>query len=242
MTRRRWIADEVFEGRAFLLGKNADHLARVLRTKVGQTFEVATPTGVSLGTIVEIEPGRVTFSLSELAAATTQSQRAGFHLYLAIFKFDRFEWAIEKCTELGAASIIPVIARRTDSHLAGAALKRVERWRRIVHEAAQQSRRDSVPHVEDPVKLNKILAEAAGKRIVLAETEREQRLAELVEADSELSLAAGPEGGWTESELTAFHQNGWISASLGPNILRAETAAIAALAIVQSSVAAGSRN
>lgn len=242
MTRRRWIADEVFEGCALLLGKNADHLARVLRAKVGQTFEIATPTGVSLGTIVEIEPGRVTFSLSELATETTQSQRTGFHLYLAIFKFNRFEWAIEKCTELGATSIIPVIARRTDSHLAGAALKRVERWRRIVHEAAQQSRRGGIPHVGDPVKLNEILAKAVGKRIVLAETEREQRLAESVESDSDLSLALGPEGGWTESELTAFHQNGWISASLGPNILRAETAAIAALAIMQSSVAPGYKN
>ena len=233
MTRRRWIADQMLNDRAVLLGKNAEHLARAMRAKIGQQFEIATPAGVRLGSITQIEPGRVTFSLSELAKETAAHQ-SKIHLYLAIFKFDRLEWAIEKCTELGASSIIPVIARRTDAHLAAAAQKRVERWRRIAHESAQQSRRDNPPDVYDPEKLDKILGEAPGRRIVLAETERDQQLAELPGAESEMSIAVGPEGGWTESEFSAFNQNGWIAVSLGPNILRAETAAIAALAIVQS--------
>src|SRR5205807_2363661 len=115
--------------------------------------------------------------------------------------------------------------------LVPAALKRVERWRRIAHEAAQQSRRESEPELADPAKLELAVPHALGKRIVLAENEREQRLGEVVAAHSETSLAIGPEGGWTDSELTLFQQNDWLTASLGPTILRAETAAIAALAI-----------
>jgi 16S rRNA (uracil1498-N3)-methyltransferase len=151
-----------------------------------------------------------------------------------VFKFDRFEWAVEKCTELGVSSIVPMIAARTDAHLASAAPKRVERWRRVAHEAAQQSRRNEVPEIAAPEKLDKSLQAAPGQRIVLAESELEQRLADLVESASHISVAIGPEGGWTESELLLFRQNQWIAASLGQTILRAETAAIAALAVIQA--------
>ena len=72
-------------------------------------------------------------------------------LVMSVFKFDRMEWAIEKATELGVAGIVPVIARRTEKHLAQAAEKRVERWRRIAREAAQQCRRSDVPLIHDPV-------------------------------------------------------------------------------------------
>src|SRR5947209_3585413 len=108
MTRRRWIADEVSGDRAFLLGNNAEHLSRVLRARVGQQFEIATPAGVRLGEIVEIQARRITFSIKELPETTeVHPTTPKVHLYLAIFKFDRFEWAIEKCTELGVASLIP---------------------------------------------------------------------------------------------------------------------------------------
>ena len=235
MTRRRWIADEVSGDRAFLLGKNAEHLVRVLRARVGQRFEIATPAGICLGKIVEIEPERVVFSTGDLPQLDLVPHRVPIHLYLALFKFDRFECAVEKCTELGVSSIVPLIARRTDSHLVSAAPKRVERWRRIAHEAAQQSRRDAVPEIRKPGRLEEIISRAPGKRIVLAETEREHKLAEAVRDVSELSLAIGPEGGWTGSELALFRVHQWVHASLGPTILRAETAAIAALAIAQSS-------
>lgn len=230
MTRRRWIADEVSGDHAFLLGKNAEHLSRVLRARIGEQFEVATPDGVRLGEIIEIDPQRIVFSTSELPNEAQQHSRK-IHLYLAIFKFDRLEWSIEKCTELGVSNIFPVIAQRTDTYLAAAARKRVERWRRIAHEAAQQSRRDGVPQIADPEKLDIAIAEAPGKRIVLSEAERDQALRPLVADHSDVSLAVGPEGGWTETELGLFTQNGWAHASLGTTILRAETAAVAATAI-----------
>jgi 16S rRNA (uracil1498-N3)-methyltransferase len=153
------------------------------------------------------------------------------------------EWAIEKATELGVAAFAPVIARRTEKHLAVAANKRVERWRRIVHEAAQQSRRSDVPVVHDPASLASLARAASGAtRIVLAEQERITTLRHIIEqaeaaAEEDmpsLEIAIGPEGGWAPEEATLFDANGWRAASLGPRILRAETAAIAALAIVAS--------
>jgi 16S rRNA (uracil1498-N3)-methyltransferase len=162
---------------------------------------------------------------------------------MSIFKFDHMEWGIEKATELGVAAIAPVIARRTEKHLAQAANKRAERWRRIVHEAAQQSRRSDVPLIHEPAPLaERIRAASSATRIVLAEQERTTSLREAIdeaieEAAAEMpaiELAIGPEGGWAPEEEALFDANGWRAVSLGPRILRAETAAIAALAVVAS--------
>ncbi len=153
------------------------------------------------------------------------------------------EWAIEKATELGVAEIAPVIARRTDKHLAQAAMKRVERWRRIAHEASQQSRRSDVPAIHDPVKLtDRVKAASSSQRVVLSEQESsktlrgflQEALAAAGDEMPELELAIGPEGGWAPEEAALFDANGWRSVSLGARILRAETAAIAALAVVAS--------
>mgnify|MGYP001262312973 CR=1 FL=1 len=160
-------------------------------------------------------------------------------LLLAIFKFDRMEWAIEKCTELGASRIIPVIARRTDAHLAAASAKRADRWRRIALQASEQSRRATPPEIADPIKLQEAISLTAGLRIVLAESEQQTLLSEVLAShpQGEVLLAIGPEGGWTEEELSLFQKSGWISASLGSTVLRAETAAIAATAITISELA-----
>jgi 16S rRNA (uracil1498-N3)-methyltransferase len=164
-------------------------------------------------------------------------------LVVSVYKFDRMEWAIEKATELGVAVIAPVIARRTEKHLAQAAEKRAERWRRIAHEAAQQSRRSDVPLIHAPEPLaTRIRAASTSTRIVLAEQERTTTLRSaldeaIAQAQAEmptLEIAIGPEGGWAPDEEALFDANGWRAASLGPRILRAETAAIAALAIVAS--------
>ncbi len=232
MARRRWIADEVSGNRAALTGQNAAHLARVLRARAGQEFDVATGERVRRGRIVNVWENRVEFELGE---DLVQPAGPDLTLLLAIYKFDRMEWALEKAVELGATRIVPVIAQRTSPHLASAAVKRGERWRRIVHEAAQQARRASVPEVVTPAPLKDALASVAGARLVLAESERQCTLKDAIvgfQSDGSLALAVGPEGGWTEDELQCFADAGWIAASLGKNILRAETAAIAALAIV----------
>ena len=165
------------------------------------------------------------------------------HLLLAVIKFDHYEWGLEKATELGAARITPVIARRTEKHLGLAAAKRVERWRKIVREASQQSRRSDLPEVDEPLALKSALALVdAPHKVLLAETEQENTLAAALSArhrqdgpDAErsraLALAIGPEGGWAPEEFSLFETGGWERVTLGPRVLRAETAAIAGLAI-----------
>jgi 16S rRNA (uracil1498-N3)-methyltransferase len=232
MTRRRWIADEISGDRAFLTGDHARHLAQVLRAKVGQEFEIATGGEIRRGKVVGVDPDRVEFELEEVVA---EESSGVIIVAMSIFKFDRMEWAIEKCTELGVAQIVPVIAARTEKRLADASSKRVERWRRIATQAAEQSRRVTVPEVADPAKLNEALTLGVGARIVLSEAEKDLDLRNAVpEGADSVALAFGPEGGWKEDELAAFGKAGWASASLGPTILRAETAAIAAVAVTAS--------
>jgi len=236
MTRRRWIADEVSGDRAALVGQHADHLVSVLRARVGQDFDIATGETVRRGRITLLDDGRVEFELGE---EVSHASLAEITLVLAIFKFDRMEWAIEKCTELGVSRIVPVIVRRTDSHLTAAAAKRLERWQRIARQAAEQSRRAAPPEIAAPIKVAEAFSFPGSLRIVLAESEERTLLRDVVKPDAAevgVVLAVGPEGGWTEDELQSFRQAGWISASLGNTILRAETAAMAATAVVASTL------
>ena len=225
------MADEVAGDRAALVGQSAEHLARVLRARAGQEFDIATAEGVRRGRIVRVSEARVEF---ELGAEVEQEAASDLTLLLAIYKFDRMEWALEKAVELGACRIVPVVAQRTSPHLASAAGKRVERWRKIARQAAQQARRASVPEIAAPAALKEAAALPADTRIVLAETERQRSLKKVLAGRSQgsVALAIGPEGGWTDDELRHFAAADWIAASLGHNILCTETAAIAALAIV----------
>jgi 16S rRNA (uracil1498-N3)-methyltransferase len=257
--RRRWIADKFTPAtghptHASLTGDQALHLARVLRAEPGQIFDVVASGFLHRAEITSVSAdpaqARVDFILHEELEADTALP---LHLYLAVFKFDHFEWAIEKATELGVAQITPILARRTEKHLAQAAAKRVERWRRIAHEASQQSRRTSIPVVDDPMNLKLALAaETAPSRILLSEIEQRVTLSAHLRSEGgpgddsvtqerhdsagslllTHSLSIGPEGGWTPDEMLLFSKHDWTHVTLGPRILRAETAAIAAIAIV----------
>src|SRR5579864_6539151 len=210
MTRRRWIADEVSGTRAVLIGAHADHLSRVLRGRIGQEFDITAANEVRRGRVIAITQDRVEFELEDKIPAPVTVQVT---LALSIFKFDRMEWAIEKCTELGVARIVPVIARRTEAHLAAAAAKRAERWGRIALQASEQSRRTTPPDLGEPMKLREAAGLSGGLRIVLSEAEPETLLRDVVAANEsahDVLLAIGPEGGWTEDELQLFREEAWI--------------------------------
>src|ERR1700687_6035111 len=192
MTRRRWIADEVSGTPAALVGEHAAHLGRVLRAEVGQEFDIATGEEVRRGTITTISYDRIEFALGAKRHLRLRSAAPKITLALAIFKFDRMDWAIEKCTEIGVARIIPVIARRTDAHLAIAAVKRRERWQRIVRQASEQSRRPTPPEIGAPVKLKDLdvdgVLAAEALRVVLTESlagsDGDTRLGEILHSRS----------------------------------------------------------
>src|ERR1700722_16153347 len=159
--RRRWIADtytpaDKHPTHAALTGDQALHLARVLRAQPGQIFDVVAGGFLHRAEIVSVSDHEVLFALHE----ELESDAAlPLHLLLAVFKFDHMEWAIEKATELGVSRITPILARRTEKHLAQAALKRTERWRRIALEASKQSRRTDIPNIADPIPLKQALSE-----------------------------------------------------------------------------------
>lgn len=240
MTRRRWIAEHWDEATATLVGPQAEHLARVLRAHPGMQADVVAGGHVFHAEVAAVAEQEVRFNLlAELEA----DPALPVTLVVSIFRFDHMEWGIEKATELGVAAIAPVIARRTEKHLAQAAMRRVERWRRIAQEAAKQSRRSDVPVIYEPEPLApRLRVPSAATRIVLAEQERTTTLRDAVKDAIDaarnqmptLELAFGPEGGWAPEEEALFDANGWRAASLGPRILRAETASIAALAVIAS--------
>jgi 16S rRNA (uracil1498-N3)-methyltransferase len=242
MTRRRFIADTSTSTSATLTGDQALHLARVLRAQPGQIYDIVANGFLHRAEIATVSEQKVDFLLHE----ELESDAAlPLHLLLAVFKFDHMEWAIEKATELGIARITPILARRTEKHLALAAPKRAERWRRIALEASKQSRRTDIPEIAEPIILKvAIQHEKSPTRILLSETEQATTLSEALQASDraaatealrqEVALAIGPEGGWTPEEMTLFTQHNWQSVTLGPRILRAETAAIAAIAIAST--------
>jgi 16S rRNA (uracil1498-N3)-methyltransferase len=237
MTRRRWIADTWDEATATLEGNQAAHLIRVLRAQPGMEFDIVAGGRVFHAVIAGITGDAVRFNLLAEVAA---DPALPVTLLLSVFKFDRMEWAIEKATELGAERIVPVIARRSEKHLAQSAATRTERWRRVAVEASKQARRSDVLKVDDPLPLKTaIRAHDQEVRLVLAEQERSTTLRHalteaLAAAGDEapaIRIAVGPEGGWTGEEEALFDAENWKAVSLGPRILRAETAAITAMAV-----------
>jgi len=133
--RRRFFVESFSNGRATLSGAGAHHLGRVLRAEPGQSYELSDGRAVWLARVEQVGREAVEFSLVEPVAVREARLRAA--LLLAIVKFERFEWALEKATELGVETIVPLAAERSEKALVGAAAKRAERWTRILLESAQ---------------------------------------------------------------------------------------------------------
>jgi 16S rRNA (uracil1498-N3)-methyltransferase len=235
MARRRFFVEQVHNGSAEITGESAHHLTRVLRVEKGQTFEITDNSRVWLANVESARRDLVRFEVTEELDAGPPAPR--LTLYLALIKFDRFEWAVEKATELGATRIVPVAALRSERGLFEGGQKRVERWRRIAQEASEQSRRLRVPEIAAPVRMNQALSDDSTHRLWCDERTGSPPLAEVIRqqephlADS-AALLIGPEGGWTDQERGQFAAAGWQGVSLGPLVLRAETAVCAGLAVI----------
>ena len=218
---------------AELRGEEARHLARVLRAEEGQLYEVSDNRSAYLARVEEAHGERVVFRLIEPIAASPPPVR--ITLCAALVKFDHFEWMIEKATELGVEKILPVDAARSEKGLFEASAKRRERWVRVAREASQQSRRTHLPEILPAVRFEQSLAVEAGYRYFMDESVAPPFLGILPSegtAADHVALMVGPEGGWTDSERGLASSAGWPAASLGPGVLRAETAVVAALGIV----------
>jgi 16S rRNA (uracil1498-N3)-methyltransferase len=240
--RRRFYVEK-FEGdTAALQGEAAHHLGLVLRAQPGQLFELSDGKTVQLGKVKRVERDSIEFTLVE--GVPSNESPLVTTLLLSIVKFDRFEWALEKATELGVASVIPIVAGRSEKSLVSAAAKRAERWNKILVESAQQSRRLRPPVLHSATRLADAIHLAGGDggkkpgaRIMLSERAEAVSLREILsgftrESTTSATIAIGPEGGWTDGEFKAVVASGFVEASLGNNILRTETAVVAALASI----------
>jgi 16S rRNA (uracil1498-N3)-methyltransferase len=240
--RRRFFVDQFDGERAILRDDAAHHLGRVLRAAEGQLYELSDGRTVRLARIEKASRDEIEFSILE--TIPSRPPRLSVTLLLSIVKFDRFEWALEKATELGVSTIIPLAADRSEKSLVAGAPKRAERWRKILLESAQQSRRLGVPELLPLAPLEKYFASIpqssnTGNTPQILLSERDQArslrdvLAPFAAASASLTtLVIGPEGGWTDNEFRVSEAAGFLEASLGHTILRTETAVAAALAAI----------
>ena len=231
--RRRFFVDAFDANRVVLTGEAAHHLGRVLRAEPGQLYELSDGSSVWLGKIERAGKERVEFSLVEPVPVQTSSLDKT--LLIAVVKFDAFEWALEKATELGVNRVVPLAASRSEKGLVAAARKRMERWKKIVFEASQQSRRVNLPMIDDIVNpASAFGGVSAAIKVILSERTEAPPLRTVLEGQQStaIALAVGPEGGWAEEEFKFARQAGFAEASLGSLILRTETAVTACLAAV----------
>ena len=216
-------------------GEAAHHLGRVLRAQQGQLYELSDGQQVRLGRIEKVARDHIEFALLDEIPA--HQPALDLTLLLSVVKFDAFEWALEKATELGVRTVVPLAAARSEKALLAAAGKRAERWRKILAEASQQSRRVRVPELQAVSQATQAFAaqNPSAAKITLSERPDASALRQILQAEpthQQAVLAIGPEGGWTDAELTAAQAAGFREASLGKLILRTETAVVAALASI----------
>jgi 16S rRNA (uracil1498-N3)-methyltransferase len=235
LSRRRFFVSEVCRGSAELTGAEAEHLVRVLRAEAGQIYELSDNHDLYLAEIETARKSLVSFRVLEKLAAPPASP--WICLMPALFKFDRFEWMVEKAVELGVSAISPFEAVRTERGLTAAASKRRARWGKIARETSQQSRRAFLPEINEPVRFAQAIAAQGQAKILLDGAATAPMLSTLPlqrSVSNRILLMLGPEGGWTDEERAQAVDSGWTPCSLTHTVLRAETAAIAGLAILQA--------
>jgi 16S rRNA (uracil1498-N3)-methyltransferase len=243
MARRRFFVEAVHRGHAQITGPDAHHLTRVLRVETGQKYEISDNSNVYLAEVENARKDLVSFAIIETIPIEAAQPLLRTRLFVSLIKFERFEWMLEKATELGVERVTPLETDRSEKGLDQAARKRLPRWNRVAREASEQSRRARLPEIDSPIKLAEALGFFAEHRYALDEAEARPILSTLVgerQAGAQVFVLAGPEGGWTDRERAGIEAANWTSVSLGDTILRAETAAVAALAILNAAWAAGS--
>src|SRR5216683_5783815 len=179
--RRRFFVEHFAGNTAVMEGDTAHHLGRVLRAQQGQLYELSDGQRVCLARIEKVSRDRVDFALLEEIPA--YQPRVEVTLLLAVVKFDAFEWAIEKATELGVSTIVPLAASRSEKALLASAGKRAERWKKILAEASQQSRRVRVPVLGELVRSDSAFASCKdGLRVMLSERATASPLRKVLES------------------------------------------------------------
>jgi 16S rRNA (uracil1498-N3)-methyltransferase len=239
---RFFVPRDVFSGdQVRLEGDLAHRLSRVLRLEAGAFVVLLDGTGLEYKTRLDaVQPHRATGTVVGRRPGRPEP-RVRLVLYQSLVKGERFDWVLEKGTELGVAAFVPLLSRRNVVRAAPARPARPERWRRVVREAAEQCGRSVLPDVLAPERLEQALADAADLRLLPWEGEealglgaalrRARPALEAVERPT-VAVLIGPEGGFADDEVTLAREAGAQVVSLGRRILRSETAGIVAAAAI----------
>jgi 16S rRNA (uracil1498-N3)-methyltransferase len=225
---------EIEAGLVSVTGEDARYLATVLRCRAGDQITVGdSRSRVYSGSIVRATKREVTIEITGTGRAADTESPLGITLLQGLLKGDRMDLVIQKATELGVSEIVPVITERSQVR----ETRKRARWQKIAQEASRQSGRSHIPAVRDPVDIESVFSErpVSGGGIMFWE-EGGEKLSSVVgqlQGQGMIELFTGPEGGFSEEEVRAARGKGFAVATLGRRILRAETAAIVALGIVQ---------
>jgi 16S rRNA (uracil1498-N3)-methyltransferase len=215
-------------------GAHARQIAIVLRMKPGDEVTLVAGGSEALAVLESVEPDQVVARISERGGASTES-RVALTLALPLLRGDRSEEVVEASTQLGVARILPFVATRSVVTALGDAKR--HRWERIARESAETARRGQAPAIGTLRTWNELFAVLPRPIVVAWEGERVQRLRDAIPPDlTQMSLVIGPEGGLTEEEIALARENDAIVVTLGPRNLRAETAAIAAVAVAMDAL------
>ncbi len=230
-----------FHGPCPLPAEVAHRVVHVLRMGPGQRLRLFDGSGCEVEVEIAAVRGREVL-VSPVAELPPDPPAPVIHLYPALIRPQRFEWLLEKATELGVTRVQPVVSERCQVRAVELGPGKAARWRRITLEAAEQCGRRDVPELASPLPLAAALARAEGLLLLPWEAERAAAptLGEALRAASPdvgsarcpVAIFIGPEGGFSPAEVAAARTRGVLTVSLGPRVLRAETAAVAALAIV----------
>lgn len=214
-----------------LTGPEHAHLSKVLRLQPGDEVELLDGAGIWKARIDRVQAGHTTLILVE--ALPDREAGVRVWLYIGMNKGDKMDLIVQKASELGAEAVVPVLMRRSVRQEAAAG--KVERWRRIAREASKQCGRARALRVEEPKDFPQAKQDSLARSLCLMPYEKGGApLGECLDGQKNMALWIGPEGGFDPAEAEALLQGGAKAATLGPRILRAETAAIAALSAVMA--------
>jgi 16S rRNA (uracil1498-N3)-methyltransferase len=223
MKHRFFVPEPIEIGATIALSSEERHHAHVLRVSAGEEVELFDPKGNNYIGRFQSEG-----AIAVLERAANREPRSAIHLAMSIIQLDKFELVLQKGTELGVQSFIPIITERMEVRIERVRGKE-ERWRKIVLEAVKQSGRSRIPPIEAPARFEDAIARSGPKIVFDADVEPTTR-----RPDNPITLFIGPEGGFTERELQLARASEAIFQRLGPRRLRAETAALAAVTIISA--------
>ena len=229
----RFFIDGTADGRAYIAGADALHIAKALRMRPGEALTLCDGKGTDFEGVLETVTDRQVTVRITVSRPSQAEPTLAVTLYQGLPKGDKMDWIVQKAVELGVTAVVPVATRRSVARLEGKADKKQERWQRIAAEAAVQCGRGILPAVERPLSWNQALSRLSGEPALVFYEGGGRPLRELVTPSTRrLSVFVGPEGGFDPEEIDAIRRQGGGVATLGPRILRCETAPLAALTLL----------